>query len=389
MMAERVRPVDVARLRAALDVNALVATARELVRAPSPNPPGDEATVAAVAAGLLEQAGAREVTIVAADEGRHSVLGRWGDPGGRVLAWNGHLDVVPAGDETTWRHPPYEAVIADGRLWGRGAVDMKGPVACALEALRLLDRAGVEPRGEVVVSLVADEEAGGRHGAGHLLAEKLLPAADAGICGEPTSLEVMTGARGRLWLEITTFGKSTHASQPERGENAIAAMLRVAQALAIADTSATPTLVTGGDGPNTVPHRCSLTIDRRFSAAEGAEAARGRILTTIDRVCSETGLRVEIVEHACLDAAEIAADAEIVSIVRDAAELVTGRRPDVGRMRAATDARFLIEAGIPTVVFGPGDLEQAHTPDESIAIADLVDCALVYAAAIWRFLGAT
>jgi acetylornithine deacetylase/succinyl-diaminopimelate desuccinylase family protein len=382
--------VELERLRRALDVDELVATAQELVRAPSPNPPGDEAEVAAIAARRLEQAGAREVTTVEAGDRRHSVLARWGAPGGRVLAWNGHLDVVPVADADAWRRPPYAGAVAEGRLWGRGAADMKGPVAAALQALRIVERAGLEPLGEVVFSLVADEECGGSRGAGHLLDRQLLPPADAGICGEPTGLEVLTGARGRLWIEITTLGRSAHASQPERGENAIAAMLRIAGAIADRDAAgaaATPTVIRGGEGPNTVPDRCSLTIDRRFSSSEGADAARARIREAVEHVRAETGARVEVVEHACLDAAEVDLDAAIVHVARDAAALVTGRPSGVGQMRAATDARFLIAAGIPTVVFGPGDLEEAHTVDESIAIADLADGALAYAAAICSFLG--
>ena len=193
-MAELRRTVDLERLRDALDVDELVETARTLVCAPSENPPGDEEAVAAAAGQLLQRAGAREVRTVVAETRRHSVLARWGAPGGRVLAWNGHLDVVPVGDWDACPHPPYQGVVSDGRLWGRGAADMKGPIACALQAVRMLDRAGVEPRGEVAFSLVADEEAGGRLGAGHLLRQGLLPEADAGICGEPTNLEVMTGA---------------------------------------------------------------------------------------------------------------------------------------------------------------------------------------------------
>lgn len=385
-MAELWKGVDFERLRESLDRDELVEIAQALVRAPSANPPGDEEEIAAVVGRLLGEAGVKDVSIVKADERRHSVLARWGVSGGRVLAWNGHLDVVPVGDETDWRYPPFDAIVADGRLWGRGAADMKGSIACALQAIRILDRAGIAPCGEVVFSLVADEEAGGRYGAGHLLDEGLLPHADAGICGEPTSLEVMSGARGRLWFEVRTFGRSAHASQPERGENAIAAMLQVAEAIAEVDAPTSLTLISGGDGPNTVPDRCSLTLDRRFSADEGADAVRSRILGAIDRLRADSGLHVDIVERACLDAAEVSPDAEIVEVAREATALVTGRPPIVGRMRAATDARFLIAAGIPTVVFGPGDLEQAHTVDESIAIAELIEGALVYAAAMFRFL---
>ncbi|HEY3542713.1 MAG TPA: M20 family metallopeptidase [Gaiellaceae bacterium] len=388
-MADLPRTVDLERLRDALDVAELVETAQALVRAPSENPPGDEKAVAAVVAQLLRNAGASDVTTVVAEARRHSVIARWGAPRGRVLAWNGHLDVVPVGDREGCPHPPYDGVVSEGRLWGRGAADMKGPIACALQAVRMLDRAGLEPRGEVAFSLVADEEAGGESGAAYLLGQGLLPKADAGVCGEPTNLEVMTGARGRLWFDVTTFGRSAHASQPERGENAITAMLEIADALAEADPRASPTLIAGGAGPNTIPDRCSLTIDRRFSADEGAEAVRARIVGAVGKVRARSRMQVELVERACLDAAEISPDAEIVHVTCAAAESVTGRPTRTGRMRAATDARFLIAAGIPTVVFGPGDLAEAHTPGESIAVAELVQGALAYAAVMCRFLEAT
>ena len=384
-------------LRAALDVNELIDVAQGLIRCPSTNPPGGEEEVARLVARHLERAGARDITTVVAAPGRHSVIVRWGTPGGRVLAWNGHTDVVPVGDERDWRYPPFSGQVAGGRLWGRGATDMKGSIAAVLQALTTIARAGLEPRGEVAFSIVADEECGGQQGAGYLREHHLLPPADAGICGEPTGLNVLTAARGRLWVDITTYGTSVHASQPERGVNAIVDMLKVAQALEMLGPStgpagthaltATPTVIRGGDSPNSVPDQCTLTIDRRFLASEGAAAARQAILSSVERVGKEDGIRVEVIEHACLDASEIDPDEEIVGTALEAVAKVTGTRPSIGEMYGATDARFLIGAGIPTIIFGPGHLSDAHTIDESISLEALTAGALVYAAVICRFLG--
>jgi succinyl-diaminopimelate desuccinylase len=396
-LATRERADVDARLRGALDVDELVATAQELIRCPSTNPPGDEEGVARVIARHLERAGARDVRTVVAAPGRHSVVCRWGEPGGRVLAWNGHTDVVPVGDAEEWRYPPFSGRVAGGRLWGRGATDMKGSVAAVIQALSTIARAGLEARGEVVFSIVGDEECGGQHGSSYLYEHGLLPPADAGICGEPTGLDVLTAARGRLWIDITTYGTSVHASQPERGTNAIVGMLKVAEALEMLDSSlrgrsgaaltATPTVIRGGDSPNSVPDHCTLTIDRRFLASEGADAVRSAISRSIERVRKENGIRIDAIERACLDASEIDPDAEIVQIAREAVADTTGHSPSIGEMRGATDARFLIAAGIPTIIFGPGDLSDAHTVDESVSLEALAAGALVYAAIICRFLG--
>ena len=198
-------------LESALDVDELVAIAQELIRCPSVNPPGNEELVARVIANHLKQAGARDITTVTATKGRESVLARWGRPGGRVLVWNGHTDVVPTADVAQWRHAPFSAVVTDGRLWGRGATDMKGSIAAVLGALSMIDRAGLELQGEVVASFVGDEECGGSFGSGYLYERGMFPRADAGICGEPTGFDVVTVAQGRLWIEVTTFGTSAHA----------------------------------------------------------------------------------------------------------------------------------------------------------------------------------
>jgi succinyl-diaminopimelate desuccinylase len=383
--------------RSAVWVDELVELAQRLIRVPSVNPPGDERAAAAIVAAELDRLGAHAVEIIEAAEGRQSVVARWGVPGGRVLAWNGHLDVVPAGDESLWRYPPFDGRVADGRLWGRGAVDMKGPVASFCQALAILRRTEAPIGGEVLVTIAADEETGGEHGTGHLAELGVLDGAEAGICGEPTSLDTLVAARGRLWLELITHGTSAHASRPDLGRNAVTAMLRVAEALEaialpsdphplVGAATLTPTMIAGGESANSVPDRCALTIDRRFLPGDTVQDVRAQIAEAVERVRRAYDIEIETVEHACFDASEIAPDSEIVEVARRATESVLGRRPAVGGMPGSTDARFLVAAGIPTVIFGPGDVREAHTIDESIAIDELAEGALAYASTIERFL---
>jgi succinyl-diaminopimelate desuccinylase len=386
------------RLRRALDVEDLVATAQALIRCRSVNPPGDERAAAAAVVAELEKLGAHAVDTVEAAEGRPSIVARWGTPGGRVLAWNGHTDVVPAGDEAAWRYPPFEGRVADGRVWGRGAVDMKGPIAALCQALAMLRQADVPVAGEVLITIAADEETGGRDGSGHLAERGLLGPADAGICGEPSSLDTLVAARGRLWVEIVAKGTSAHASQPQAGRNAVAAILRVAEQLEaielpgrphplVGAATLTPTMIVGGDSPNSVPDRCVLTIDRRFLPGEPVADVRRQIADAVGRAARASDVEIDVIERACFDASEIEADSDIVAVAGDATEAAIGRRPAIGGMPGSTDARFLIAAGIPTVIFGPGDVREAHTVDESIAIDEMADGALAYAATIARFLG--
>ena len=385
-------------LRSWLNLDELIATAQALIRCPSVNPPGDERQAAAVLVAELETVGAHELRTIEAADGRHSILARWGTRGGRALAWNGHTDVVPAGDESDWRYPPFEGRVAEGRLWGRGAVDMKGPIAAFVQALALLRRAETPIAGELQISFAADEETGGRYGTGYLAQQGLLGPADAGICCEPSSLDALVAARGRLWIEIVAKGVSAHASQPDAGRNAVRAILKVAEQLEaielpadphplVGSATLTPTMIAGGESPNSIPASAVLTIDRRFLPGEPVSEVRGQIAAAVQRVARTEDVELGVIERACFEASEIAADSEIAKVAQNATEAAVGRRPAIGGMPGSTDARFLVAAGIPTLIFGPGDVREAHTADESIAIDELADGALAYAATIASFLG--
>jgi acetylornithine deacetylase/succinyl-diaminopimelate desuccinylase family protein len=391
------RPPWLPSLVDAVDVPAVVGIAQALMRCESVNPPGDERETSRIVAAHLKDLGAHDLDVIQTGDLRASVVARWGSPGGRVLAWNGHTDVVSAGDESQWTTPPFTPTVRDGRLWGRGAVDMKGPVACLLHALTMIERAGLQLEGEVAISVAADEETGGSLGSGYLAEQGVFDGIDAGICGEPSSLNAVVAARGRLWLELTLIGKGAHASQPELGANAVLAAAHVLQLLnevelgsphpLLGGATLTPTMIEGGSSPNSVPDRCTITIDRRLLPSDDAALVTAEIRAVLERVRIQHGVDYEIVQRALFVPTEIDPESEIVVTVQDATELAIGRRAQTTGMAGSTDARFLIGAGVPTVIFGPGDASAAHVIDESIAIEDLRLGALAYAAVICRFLG--
>jgi acetylornithine deacetylase/succinyl-diaminopimelate desuccinylase family protein len=391
------RPPWLPSLVDAVELSAIVEIARALMRCESVNPPGDERETSRLVAAHLKDVGARDVEVVQTGDRRASVVARFGAPGGRVLAWNGHTDVVSAGDEAQWTTPPFSPEVREGRLWGRGAVDMKGPVACLLHALTMIERAGLQLEGEVAVSVAADEETGGSLGSGYLAQQGVFDGIDAGICGEPSSLNAVVAARGRLWLELTLIGKGAHASQPELGTNAVLAAAEVLQGLSaielgsthplLGSATLTPTMIEGGSSPNSVPDRCTITIDRRLLPSDDAVLVTAEIRAVLEQAKMRHGIEYELLQRALFEPTEIDPESEIVVTVQDVTEIALGRRAETTGMAGSTDARFLIGAGVPTVIFGPGDASEAHVIDESIALDELRRGALAYAAVICRFLG--
>ena len=384
---------------AAVDADEVIRFARALIAAPSENPGGTEDEAAAVATEILGSLGAAPHT-VRSGAGRPSVLAAIGSGERPRLAWNGHLDVVPAGSLDTWRTGgPWDGSIVDGRLVGRGAADMKGPVAAALAAAAAIRRAGIELAGTFELHLAADEELAGLHGT-KVLWERGLLDQDAAIVGEPSELQVGLAERGGAWFTATAFGKAAHGSQPHLGVNAITSMsrflLRLPEVLPdlvhplVGSPTVNAALIHGGSAPNVVPDRCAVDIDRRVIPGEtDPETVRAPFLALVAALREthpEVDIEVELREWT--DAAEAPADTTIAALARDAVARETGTRPaDVG-FTGITDARFYInQAKIPTVILGPGSLTVAHTADESVPVNQLVAAARAYARIAVGFCG--
>jgi succinyl-diaminopimelate desuccinylase len=383
-----------------IDEDEVLRFARRLIETPSENPGGSEEEVAEVAVGILEGLGGKP-EIVRGEEGRPSVVARFGSDDRPALAWNGHLDVVPTGDPSTWSHPPFGAEIADGKLIGRGAVDMKGSIGSALAAVSAIRRAGVELDGRLDFHLVADEEMSGAHGTNVLLEQGYMDQ-DAAIVGEASELTVMLAERGGAWVTATARGRAAHGSRPHEGVNAITSMSRFLLAIEdiLPDTEhplvGRPTVnaaqIVGGSAPNVVADLCSVEIDRRTIPGEDDQE---KVLAPFEALAErlraerpEVDLSFEL--KLWLEAAETDADAAIANACRDAIRAETGAEPVDAGFTGITDARFYInQRNIPTVLLGPGSLAAAHTADEFVEIAELVTAARVFARVFVGFLGAS
>jgi succinyl-diaminopimelate desuccinylase len=380
-----------------VDPDEVLRFARRLITTPSENPGGTEDAVAGVAVEILGDLGGRP-EIVRGEEGRPSVVARFGRGDRPALAWNGHLDVVPAGDPSAWRHPPFGAEVVDGTLVGRGAADMKGAVASALAAVSAIRRSGVELAGRLDLHLVADEELAGLHGT-KVLNERGYLDQDAAIVGEATDLNIALAQRGGAWITATTRGRAAHGSTPQLGVSAITSMarflLRIEEVLPdiehplVGRPTVNAAMIQGGSAPNVVADRCVVEIDRRIIPGE---TEPGKVLEPFDRLAdairtehSEVDLSFAI--GLWTDAAEVTGDPTIADLCRAAVREETGRAPLDTGFTGITDARFYLnDRSIPTIILGPGSLGVAHTANESVEIAQLVAAARVYARVFTRFL---
>jgi len=380
-----------------VDREVLVELARGLIQFENVNPPGDDRGIADFLARYLERMGV-EVRVDVVGDNRRNVVGVWkGEADHPTLLLNGHLDVVAPGQG--WTVEPFAGMVKDGQLYGRGAVDMKAGIAAMVSAIQMAQRKGFRPRGTVILAAVADEEVdqtGSRY-----LGEIGLKA-DYALVAEPTSLEVMIVHKGRMILEVSTLGKTAHAAMPEHGVNAIEKMGRVLEAAQLegealrqrvhpmlGNPTLTITMIQGGSAINSVPDRCQVTLDRRYLPEEKPEAILEGLrkrLAALSEQDEALQWELELLRHS--PPLEGATDMPLVSSLRRAIAEVRGEDPGVHGLLATTDAGVLwAELGIPTVVCGPGDLTQAHKPDEHVAIDELVEAAQVYAQVIEELQG--
>ena len=332
--------------------------------------------------------------------------------GGRRLILSGHLDVVPPGDPATWTVDPWGAEVRDGRLYGRGACDMKGGVASILAAVRALGATGDLDRldGELMVVLVPSEEDGGQ---GTLAAIRAGATGDLAVITEPSNLDVVVAHAGAITFRLTVPGRAAHASQRREGVSALDNLFALSQALEADETRRNhaetdplmtalglpyPTIigiVRGGDWASTVLDR--ITADGRYGVRLGQTAAEaeGELRAAIEAACAahdflrEHPATVEITGGR-FGSARIPSDHRLPAGLADVAEAVTGRRPALlGEPYGADMQMFVNHGDTPCVIYGPGDVRVAHSADEFVPIDEVETCARVLAAWVTRELGTT
>ena len=371
---------------AAGDATALL---RELVRTDSRNPalaPGapGEGPVAKLLHDVLSAWGF-DVQLVDAAPGRPNVVARLrGTGGGKSLMFNGHVDVVATENMT---HAPFDALERAGRLYGRGASDMKGGVAamCAAAA-----RAKGSLAGDLIVACVADEE-WRSIGTSALLAGGAR--ADAAIVTEPTGLAIMPAHKGFAWIEITFTGRAAHGSRWDLGVDAIRHAGLVLAGLDRLDREILPRKshsllgrpslhageIEGGLGLSTYPDRCVLRVERRTIPGETV----ADVTRELDDVCR--GLRAEIPSFdAKIEVlftqppSDVDPGAPVCAALGRALQ-ANNVAPRIAGMSAWTDAALLNEAGIPAICFGPGDMGLAHAAEEYIDVREVEQAADILA----------
>jgi succinyl-diaminopimelate desuccinylase len=379
-----------------VDSDRLVDRLQRLVRTPSENPPGDEAEAAKLARSFCEDL-ELESEEHELEPGRPSVVARWRGGDGPTFTYCSHIDVVPVGDPGLWERDPFSGDVVEGRLHGRGSGDAKGPIAAALEAVAALKGAGFQPQGTLELALVADEETMGFKGAGFLVEEGIVRPQIA-IVGEPTSLRIVRAQRGAAWFTVKTRGVAGHGSAPERGVSAIRHMseivLRLDETLpdiehpVLGGPSLNVGTIRGGEKVNIIPAGCLIEVDRRSLPQESAEDVKRSIENAVElarRRFPDIDADVELAFYG--EPFEVPEDARVVQVAAGAASEVLERDAELIGFRGASDARFLAEAGADVIVWGPGQIELAHTARESVDLDEVASAAHAYALAFARLLG--
>ena len=367
-------------------IDACVDFLQRLIRTPSM--PGEEREIATLVGREMEALGYDDVQEDAAGNIIGVVHGSGDAPS---VMFNTHLDHVDAGDPADWSHPPFGGELHEGMIWGRGAVDIKGPLAAQVHGVGALIASGHRPPGDVLVSGVVQEEVGGL-GARHM-ADTLRP--DLVLVGEPSRNELRRGHRGRVELHVRVRGRMAHASMTALGRNpltVIGGFLTTLQGLDLPNdrdlgrATIAPTLIrTDQTSANVIPGEVVLTLDCRTVPGQNAETLRGLLLpllldSEIDGCTSEimvpTRGRESYTGFVMVYAPDNPAHALPAdhAAIRTAAEVlagVLGSLPPVGVWEFATDGGHFAESGLTVVGFGPGDDRLAHTVSEHIPVRDL------------------
>lgn len=382
----------------------VTALLRDLVQAPSYYglPRQEEKTVAVLA--KFFAAHGIDCSQTEVQPGRPNLLARvTGEFSGKHLLLCGHTDTVPPNKVTAM--DPLAAEIRDGRMYGRGTVDMKGALAAMAGALLALKDVGAVQHGSVSLAALIDEEMES------LGAEALIHsgfAADGAIVGEPTGNLIAIGHKGLEWLEIELLGKATHGGTAHRGVNAISAAARF---IRLVEDELLPQLqrrqhpvmgspslnlgtIHGGDQPSTVAAACKIQIDRRWIPSENVEMVFGELENLLTHVRQlmpgiSTAIRrvpggMATMIHGPM---EIAEDHPLVFAAQKARQEICGKAGELIAFPAWTDAALLAREGsIPCLVCGPGDLALAHSAEESIALDEVYQAAEIYAMTVIHFL---
>ena len=364
----------------------IISLAQELVKIPSENQPGNEKAIGEYIATWLKNKGL-PAQLQEVEKDRFNVISSIKGEGPALLLC-GHMDTVPVPNPEEWTFDPFSGEIEDGYLFGRGALDMKGSLACMLTAFVALKEVEEELSQDVVFLATVDEEVATK-GAKKAMESSDIRRVKQGIIAEPTDLNPVIVQKGHCWLKIKTRGVAAHGAIPERGVNAIMKMYPVLSRIQeldfgkgdhplVSGTTVNIGLINGGVKINMVPDSCETSLDFRFPPGVASESILGKITSLLEELKSkdeELDAKAEIIK--CSDPVEVERDAPIVTLLLKAMDKVLGSHSEPLGVPYYTDASAL--RGIPIVLLGPGEPGYAHQKDERIKISSMLPAAKIYA----------
>lgn len=365
----------------------LTSLIKSLVAFRTEAPPGEEEECAKFIRDLIAdmRIEGTEITLDKFEHRRANLVARMGpaEPG---LLLAGHMDVVPAGSESAWSRPPYDASLSDGKIYGRGSADMKGGLGAMLKAIESTARAHKLKRGLLFVATAGEEV--GFEGLKSVLDRGLVGEGSArfGVLGEPTGLRPVRAHRGSATFGVKFQGKSGHASRPELGVNAIEMCASFVAALSawsesisgttdpdLGPTIATSTVVRGGTKSNVIPEACELTVDSRWIPDHGSSFVKKgleSVAASLKRKDRAFDARVEMLYDTY--SLKLPADHPLVVL----AESVSGERSETAPY--GTEAALYTRHGVPSIVLGPGSIKQAHVADEYVKVSEVQKALSIY-----------
>ncbi|MFH1407290.1 MAG: M20 family metallopeptidase [Candidatus Omnitrophota bacterium] len=392
----------------------IIKFARELVRIPTINPPGENyEKIVSVLERECRKVGLVTKRIVLPPEElrkagvsggskRICLLARWNTKKKHTLHFNGHYDVVPV--TSGWTVEPFKGIIKDAKLYGRGAEDMKGTIAAMIYAVSAVRASGITPRVNIELSFTPDEEIGGNTGLGYVVKKGFIKphyALSEGLFGNYVSC----GNKGVLWLEIHISGKSAHGSTPYKGINAFVGMNKLTNMLLklkaeiekrkttlatmdARDKFATMVIggaLSGGTKTNIVPDYCSFTVDRRLLPEENTVLGKKEILAVVHKFIKDNP-EFKVRVKTLMEESPVITNPRscLCKTMLDCVKEVVKKKVKLAITPGATDLRFLIKRGIPAVGYNTAGLDRCHGDDEFVYIKSLLDTAKIYALLMLR-----
>lgn len=391
-------------LKGVVSENEIIKLISELVKIPSYN--GivyQETNVARYIHNVFLKEGI-ESEIIPVSDGRCNIIGKIkGEGNGKTLLLTGHMDTVPPYDMPG---NPFEIRREDDKLFGRGIVDMKGPLACMIYSLIAIKRANVKLQGDLIFAGVIDEE---EKSLGTIdLIERGIKA-DAAIIGEPTNLDICVAHRGLEWFEFRFQGKTVHGGKQKEGINAIVKASNFIQRLEekllqeiekeihplIGTSSMNYGTINGGTQPSTVAGECVIKIDRRWVPGIKYTDIVKQYQDIIDELSNDDEkfkCNINVMDSSKMkegyvhEAMETDINHPIIDIVRARTKDILDKKPDITYFTAWTDGGLLCSyANIPTIIFAPGDIETAHSAIEQIDINQILPATIIYASIAIEF----